>query len=494
MPSLLLSLKISLDGSRERIFMQNNNIIDFLDLEDANVRITNIEISGDQKIITLETVPYRHYCPVCGSLMHSRGLKTRMIHHPILQDTYELVIKLRQRRWKCTNDICGYELNESFNFVSKYQRYTNASEILIVREFKNLYATARDIADKFHTSDSNVLNIFDKYVNMQRLPLSDAISIDEVYLNMDDRCKYVLVIQDFYTGNIIDLIHSRQARATLPYFASIPKEERNRVRYLISDMYNPYLEYPKKYFPNAVSVVDSFHVIQWINHSIDEFLRSLLNQFKERDAERKARLEMEAGHSLYIPMSDEVYLLQNYKWLMLKNQSNILYHQDPRIDKHFRYYMNTYDYEYQFYQIHPALKELHSLKEEYVNFNERNAGDPEKASAEIDILIDKYLSCDHDMFHDFGRLLKKYREPIINSFVMVSKIGPGNIEYETRLSNGPIESLNRKAKDLKRMGRGYRNFSHLRNRFLYATRDRTPLDGTEKDEPKYIEYDDQFTI
>ena len=38
-------------------------------------------------------------------------------------------------------------------------------------------------------------------------------------------------------------------------------------------------------------------------------------------------------------------------------------------------------------------------------------------------------------------------------------------------SNGPIKSLNRKVKDLKRLGRGYRNFEHFRIRFLYATYD-----------------------
>ena len=52
---------------------------------------------------------------------------------------------------------------------------------------------------------------------------------------------------------------------------------------------------------------------------------------------------------------------------------------------------------------------------------------------------------------------------------MVEKIGDGRI-YDSRLSNGPIESINRKAKDLKRLGRGFRNFEHFRNRFLYATR------------------------
>jgi hypothetical protein len=42
--------------------------------------------------------------------------------------------------------------------------------------------------------------------------------------------------------------------------------------------------------------------------------------------------------------------------------------------------------------------------------------------------------------------------------------------HESRLSNGPIESLNRIVKDMKRNGRGFRNFEHLRNRFLFANR------------------------
>lgn len=43
--------------------------------------------------------------------------------------------------------------------------------------------------------------------------------------------------------------------------------------------------------------------------------------------------------------------------------------------------------------------------------------------------------------------------------------------------NGPIESINRKVKDLKRSGRGYRNFEHFRNRFLYSARQLPVLNG-----------------
>ncbi|RHO74467.1 hypothetical protein DW073_14125 [Ruminococcus sp. AF45-4BH] len=68
----------------------------------------------------------------------------------------------------------------------------------------------------------------------------------------------------------------------------------------------------------------------------------------------------------------------------------------------------------------------------------------------------------HEIFREFASLLEKYQDPIINSFIMVEKIGNGKI-YDTRLSNGPIESLNRKIKDLKRLGRGFRNFKHFRN-------------------------------
>jgi len=125
-------------------------------------------------------------------------------------------------------------------------------------------------------SDTYVHEIFDRYVKLDRLPLTDAISIDEVHLDMDDDCKYALVIQDFHTGDPIDLLRSRRTSITEPYFVSIPATERNQVKYLISDMYNPYIAYVEKYFPNAVPVVDSFHVIQWITRSIDNYIRQLL--------------------------------------------------------------------------------------------------------------------------------------------------------------------------------------------------------------------------
>lgn len=99
-------------------------------------------------------------------------------------------------------------------------------------------------------------------------------------------------------------------------------------------MYNPYLSYVDKYFPNAVPVVDSFHVIQWVVRSIDAFIRSLIRTYRQRDREREEKKSAELGRPLSLPLSDELYLLQKYRWLILASQDYITYRKDLRMDPH----------------------------------------------------------------------------------------------------------------------------------------------------------------
>ena len=112
-----------------------NSITDLLDLEDADITITDIQIQGQTKTLFLESKPVAHYCPSCGYKMHSRGIKQRKINHPILQDNYRLILILKQRRWRCTNPDCRYDTSETFKFVNKNRRTTNATDMLIVNAY-----------------------------------------------------------------------------------------------------------------------------------------------------------------------------------------------------------------------------------------------------------------------------------------------------------------------------------------------------------------------
>lgn len=75
---------------------------------------------------------------------------------------------------------------------------------------------------------------------------------------------------------------------------------------------------------------------------------------------------------------------------------------------------------------------------------------------------------------------------------MVEKHDAGKI-YDSRLFNGPIESINRKVKNLKRLRRGFRNFEHFRNRFLYAARKTRVQNGVSGYQP-VMYFDDDSKI
>ena len=120
------------------------------------------------------------------------------------------------------------------------------------------------IATMFNVSDTYCHECFMKYVDMKRLPLSEAISIDEVYLNIGKNQRYAMVIIDYISKEIIDILPNRFKKTTQEYFLSITYEERQKVKFLVCDMYKPYLNYSDRYFKNAITIVDSFHIVSLI--------------------------------------------------------------------------------------------------------------------------------------------------------------------------------------------------------------------------------------
>lgn len=126
-----------------------NSITELLNLEDSDIYISNISIEGTTKTLTLETKLYSHYCPSCG-----------------YRNNYELVLILKQRRWMCTNPECKYNISDSFKFVNKGRRTTNATDMLIIYAYRDLMETAVSIANRFHVSDTHAHEVFDRYVKM----------------------------------------------------------------------------------------------------------------------------------------------------------------------------------------------------------------------------------------------------------------------------------------------------------------------------------------
>lgn len=448
----------------------NNDITKLLGIKDADIRVLSIKETTTTRTIALEKKIYIHYCPVCGCRMYSKGIYKRKTNHPIMQDGLQLILEIHQRRWQCINLDCRHIETDEFSFVDKHRRNTNVSDLLIVEAFRNPCASSSEIARRFKVSDTHAITTFARYVDLPRRQLSEAICIDEVHLTISKHCKYALVIQDFITGEPIDMVISRREETTLPYFAGIPMGERRNVKYVITDMYTPYLMYPEKYFPNAVSVVDAFHVIKYINNELLKYIRYVLRRINQADHIQHEKREEEFHRELPFHHGKNYYVLKKYNWLLLKNKDDIKYRTQPWMDKRLGRMMTTYDYMEWVMDLDNNFRELHKLKELYVAFNKRYAGKPKEAQSAFSEIVEVYSKSRFRMFREIAKTLHRFSEPILNSFIMIDKIDKDGVIAPARLSNGPMESLNRIPKDMKRIGRGYLNFDHMRNRFLFSQR------------------------
>ena len=455
----------------------DNDITKLLDIKDSGISILRIDETSTAKKVYLEKALTYHFCPVCGCRMHSKGIYQRTVNHPILQDGKRLILCIRQRRWICSNPNCKNIETDEFSFVDKGRRNTNLSDILILEAFKDPDLSAVSIAKRFHVSDSHAIRTFARYVDMKRRDLPEALCIDEVYVNADPYAKYALVLQDFRNNEPIDLVKSRRKATTQPYFYDIPLKERKRVKYLITDMYDPYLRYAEMYFPEAIQVVDAFHVIKAIN---DEFHRHIVRDIHKLDAQDRQKheeLQQQFHREIAFKHSTDYLVLKRYQWMLLKNADHLKIYSQPRYDKRLKRLMNTYDYFAWMYRIDPDLEKMRELKETYIRFNNKYAGDPAGAKKALPQVIQLYQNCPYEMFHKIAAMLQEHFDPIINSFILLEKLNGD----KARLSNGPIESLNHIAKDMKRMGHGYRNFEYLRQRFLYSQRHNARILGSPKE-------------
>ena len=222
--------------------------------------------------------------------MRSKGSRERVVNHPILQDGRHVTLYLKTWKWHCP--VCGAYCYDQFNFVEPAKKNSDLGIYILLEKMRDLNKTAVQIANELNVSDTYVHETFMRYVDMERLPLVSVLSIDEVHLKFDRNDLYSIVLMDWQTGDIIDILPNRFKETILTYFSKIPKEERNGVRYLVSDMYDTYTDLAGTVFPNAVSVIDCFHHTQPLIEMILAYVRKVEKRYKERDEKRRQEKEL----------------------------------------------------------------------------------------------------------------------------------------------------------------------------------------------------------
>ena len=232
-----------------------------------------------------------------------------------------------------------------------------------------------------------------------------------------------------------EVIQSRSKRELSTYFENIPLSERQRVKIVTMDMWQPYKDVVKKYLPNAIVAVDPFHVIE---HLTAGFSRLRINIMNRYDKGSRAYYLLKTWHKLL----ETDYDLDN----------------EPKYNSFFRQklnYRNLYD---QLLEIDPVLTLAYHLKELFRNFN-RTAIYPSCIN-EITSILDAFISADIPAYEDFLTSITNWKEEYLNSF---------RRPYDDRKqSNALSEYMNSRLRVLINVSNGLSNFPRFRARALYA--------------------------
>ncbi|HEY9575794.1 MAG TPA: ISL3 family transposase [Lachnospiraceae bacterium] len=377
------------------------------------VNVKKIVHSNSFVKIFLETVPREHICPACfSSTKRVHDYRTQVIKDLPFQLKHCYLV-LRKRRYVC---LCGKRFYENYSFLPRYFQHTSRLTAFIAASLHDTLAVS-GIAAKCNVSTTTVNRILDT-VSCTRTTLSTTISIDEFKGNSGHE-KYHCILVDPSKHSVLDILPSRSWVSLSSYFRDIPRNERYRVNFFVCDMWRPYADLAKAYFPNASIIIDKYHFIRQVSWAIEAIRKRL-------------QKTMPAALRKYYKRSRSL-ILHRYDKLTSENKKAcdlMLLYKDE-------------------------LRQAHYLKEYFF----RICKNP-RYSEQRKEFFDWICTAEQSQLKEFeacAKTFRSWRKEILNAF-----------KYP-HLTNGPTEGFNNKIKVLKRISYGFRNFEHFRTRILLTT-------------------------
>ena len=465
-------------------------LIDHYNLHDADIQDIHYEsanFNGHSAVylkITLKNKPL--CCPECGyGFPKIKGYTEKRISYtfPTGPDT-KLIY--RARRYRCP--VCGKTYYEPSPFVFKKMRISMKTVLAILEELRSYNVTYSSVAKRYGISVTSVVSIFDQHMQVSRKKLPKYICLDEVYAIRTPGSKYVCMILDFEKQVPVDILPNRFKKEMLDYFMMIPLEERKKVEMVCFDMYPTYRDIVKIVFPNALGVVDHFHVCKEFYHQLDTVRKRIMNRRKRLKEELKQEVEAfktdfkDNNYEMdkyylelkkkYRKYDDEYYLLKKFNWLLRHNEESFVKNgETKKYNKHFMKEMSYRDMLDILLECDPALTEAMSLKRGLTEIYERS--DYENGHKELSELIARFHGSSISEMRRFGNTLRTWKNEIVNSFIRISKsyrvLEDGDVCIQDhRMHNGIIENRNKIIKCLKHNANGFVNWQRFRNRAMYV--------------------------
>lgn len=410
----------------------NNCILKTLNIKEENIIFDKFFVE-ERKIKNIRSLVYKAYlyneyeiCPNCRcknvGLIVKNGKRKSLIKIPKISELNSY-LELTKQRYKCIN--CNKRFTATTNIANYRCRISNNVKVSI-NNYSSKIMTHKDIAWHHNVSNMTVQRVNNQVYNGEKLYkhyLPKYMCFDEFTYK-----KKVMAfnICDAQTGKTIDLVEDRKLENLIKYFRYYSLECRKKIKFIVIDMYKPYISLIKECFPKAKIIIDLFHIVQLISRSLNKTRIKVMKNNKEnyRKFKRYWKLLLTSRFNLNKSTWQ--------KYLCFKNL------------------MTEVDIVDYLLGLSPELKASYNL---YQNL--------------LYALQNKDYEILQNVLNDNYGEISTYMKTSVNTLKEFLPYIKNTLE--NTYSNGVMERNNNTCKLIKRIAFGFRNFKNFKARILIAT-------------------------
>jgi transposase len=349
------------------------------------------------------------HCSCCGKpapgydLLHVR----RFEFIPIWG--YAVMLLYAMRRVQCPR--CGVKVEQVPWAIGKHS-LTKAYMLYLAHWARKL--SWKETASSFGTTWDQVCHAVEYVVQwglaQRELGTLRAIGVDEIHIGKSHKFLTLVYQIEADCVRLLWVGKDRTKHSFEKFFALIGEQAAGKVEFICSDMWRPYLELIARRCPQALNILDRFHMVAKLNKALDEV--------RAGEARRMVREGYEP-------------VLKNKRWCLLKRPENLTDKQNISLRELLAYNLKSV--------------RAYLLKEEFQLFWDYES--PAWAAKYLDAWCIRAMRSRIEPVKNFARTVRTHRELLLNYF-----------KAKKQFSSGIIEGLNNKAKVTLRKAYGYRTF------------------------------------
>jgi len=242
---------------------------------------------------------------------------------------------------------------------------------------------------------------------------TEAVGVDEIQFGKGHQYLTLVYRIDAGARQLLYIGQNRTAKTLLRFFHDMGRDWCDGIRFVCSDMWKPYLKVIAKKLPQAVHVLDRFHIVAKLNEAVDEVRRTEARRMREEGYEN---------------------VLVRSKYCFLKRQENLSKTQRVKLKEVLQYDLRSV--------------RAYLLKESFQLFWTYTS--PYWASWFLRKWCTRAMRSKLDPIKKFVWTIRRHEELILNWF-----------KAKKAYSSGVVEGLNRKVNLITRKAYGYRSLKVL---------------------------------